>query len=312
MARTKKTPIEQGPRSSKAPTFDQAIAPAIAPTKAPAKASKAKAPGNQTKPSKPSKSSILNNLTTRPNIILNRNAPKKRSQPVNPQGKRRKKSALSVQEKFQVRNQFVEAVMRVNQRNDRNPLTWKQYVTILNHLGSTATLTKSTVSKWAKGKADILPSGEILNTMVEALEMSTEEQARELRLLPVVTVQKEGESEDQVVVEESDTESPADTLTDKDEPRFLLEKPAKQSLVQSNLTKSFFTPIDQVALGAFIMFLRKSEAEVSCQEFLKLSDEAAVLIINDFQSSSSVSELLIQKRDVTVYKLSLKKYLSSH
>ena len=49
-------------------------------------------------------------------------------------------------------------------------------------------------------------------------------------------------------------------------------------------------------------------ASVSSQEFLCLTDEAVVFIMNNFKTSSSISELLVKKRDVTAYKFqSLKK-----
>ena len=56
------------------------------------------------------------------------------------------------------------------------------------------------------------------------------------------------------------------------------------------------------------MFLIKDK--VACKDFVTLPDKAARLIISVFENSSSAEELNINKRDVTMYKLSIKKYLS--
>ena len=89
-------------------------------------------------------------------------------------------------------------------------------------------------------------------------------------------------------------------------------KSKKMCLSQGDIRASLFTPISDVTLGAFIMFLAR--IDVSCEEFVDvtLSEADAQGTVDGFHSFCAKKKLRLncQKRDIAAYKLSVKRHQS--
>lgn len=258
------------------------------------------------KPKTPAKTvSALNKLVTRKTSTVILNPQKKR--------KRDNRTILSVEDKLSIRDRFVQKVRAVNNLGLVEP-TWKQYASVLKNLGH-GDQTKDKVSKWAKGSRDKArpPSNIIVKAMMESLELSGEEEKVKFRFTPAATSNSEPAQEpesDQSEKDEADGEN--DSESDVTITAVNKMKSKKMCLSQGDIRASLFTPISDVTLGAFIMFLAR--IDVSCEEFVDvtLSEADAQGTVDGFHSFCAKKELRLncQKRDISAYKLSVKRHLS--
>lgn len=247
--------------------------------------------------------SMLNTLPTRATKILNRKKKKTGDKKLN------KRSQLTHGQKLAIRNEFVDKIIKINGYIRPEDPTWRQYSGVIKKL-SGFNQTKNIISKWCKGDyASRAPSNKIVHVMKDALVLTGDDMnklkfnsgtpSKPATLLGIESDQDVGE-----VGSDSDSEDSV-TITEVPEKRERCLVP----LVQADLRRSLFSPISDVVLGAFIMFLGQLEPS-ALEEFTNKDSTEAQETVDKFHLS--IKKLInFKARDVSVYKLSVKRHLQS-